>query len=255
MPYASTSDGIRKEVRDIASKYGVEVVGFLRLDEATVIPVDEMGLLRGVRWAHGEVDITNVKDPRDIMPGAKSMVILGKRLLDDHKDISYRISQGYTASIEFMVLDVASARVAAILKDKGFKAEEYTSYYLKVWAVLAGLGWIGKSRMFVSSVYGPRLRLKGILTDIDLGEPCKVLDDAMCGECKECINACPVNAISEKEVDRKRCGDCVLNHRKISEYAFSYCTACTASCPVGKRHTGKTIPQGTHALTNQRLTT
>ncbi|HEY3422699.1 MAG TPA: 4Fe-4S binding protein [Methanocellaceae archaeon] len=226
---------IKGAIEHIASVYGIEVVGFLRLDKSIVIPPDEMELLKGVKWSEGIVDMSNVQNPAQVMPGARTMIILGKRLIDDTNDTSYRFSDGYTASVEAMLLDIASAKVIGELKKLGCKGEEYTSYYLKAWAVLAGLGWIGKSRMFVSRAHGPRLRIKGVLTDSDLGEPRVIMDDASCGKCRECAKACPVGAITETEVDRKKCGACPQNHRRISERVYSYCTACTASCPVGKK--------------------
>ncbi len=226
---------IKDAIKHISSVYGIEVVGFLRLDKSIVIPPDEMELLKGVKWSETIVDLSNVKDPAQVMPGARAMIILGKRLIDDTNDTSYRFSDDYTASIENMILDIASAKVIDELRQMGCKGDEYTSYYLKAWAVMAGLGWIGKSRMFVSRTHGPRLRLKGILTDADLGEPRAILGDSTCGKCRECAKACPVGAIAETEVDRKKCGACPLNHRRISERVYSYCTACTASCPVGKK--------------------
>jgi epoxyqueuosine reductase QueG len=231
---------IKKAIDGVASLYGIEVVGFLRLDPTVVIPAGEMELLRGVRWLDGEVSLGKVQNPQEIMPGAASMIILGKRLIDDRHDVYYRVSDQYTASVETMLLDMASMKVAALLRGHGFRAEEYTSYYLKVWAVLAGLGWIGRSRMFVSKDHGPRLRLKAVLTDSALGEPGRIVPEEMfaekkCAGCRECIEACPAGAIGEADVSRKKCGACRLNHRPVSGSAWSYCTCCTAACPVGKR--------------------
>lgn len=226
---------IKDRIGDVASFYGIEVVGYLKLDRTAVIPEGDIDLLKGVRWADGHVDTKNVQDPAQIMPGAKAMVILGKRLLDDRHDVYYRVSDRYTASVEMMILDMASVCVTGLLRNEGFRAVEYTSYYNKVWAVLAGLGWIGKSRMFVSKDHGPRLRLKVVLTDADIGEVHKVMPDDTCGDCKECIDTCPVGAITETGVDRKKCGACKLNHRSVSHQAWSYCTCCTYACPTGKK--------------------
>ncbi len=158
------------------------------------------------------------------------------------------------ASVEMMVLDVAAAKLAETLKTNGFEASEYTSYYLKVWAVLAGLGWIGKSRLFVSKEHGPRLRLRGILTDADIGELSEVLSDENCGRCTECAKACPAGAIGEVEVDRKKCGACMLNHRKISSSSYAYCTACTASCPIGMPPKAAPHTHAGQAVSKQQIT-
>jgi epoxyqueuosine reductase len=248
------TDNVKKDVAAIAAKYGIEVVGFLKLSDRTTIPADEMGLLKGVKWADKVVDLSGVQDPLEIMPSARTMIILGKRLMDDGQDIYYKVSEEYMASVEMIVLDVAAAKLAEQLKESGFEASEYTSYYLKVWAVLAGLGWIGKSRLFVSKEHGPRLRLRGILTDADIGEISEVLSDENCGQCVECEKACPVGAIGADEIDRKKCGACILNHRKLANHAYAYCTACTSSCPVGMKPKAASHAHAAQAVSKQQIT-
>lgn len=83
-------------------------------------------------------------------------------------------------------------------------------------ASLAGLGAVGKSGLFVSKKYGPRVRLGTILTDCDFevenAEPI-----CPCGECRLCVSACPAQAISGEKwvagedrgkiIDAKACSD------------------------------------------------
>jgi epoxyqueuosine reductase len=248
-------NAIKNDIKTMAAAYNIEVVGFLNLDDTTTIPSGEMNLLKGVKWADTEVNTSNIQDPVDIMPSAKTLVILGKRLMDDSQDVYYQISENYVESVEMMVLDIAVARIKEHLKDNSLEAMEYTSYYLKAWAVMAGLGWIGKSRLFISKEHGPRLRLRGILTDIALGDSsAEILSDDNCGQCTECARACPAGAIGSNGVNRKKCGACALNHRKISEKAYAYCTACTSSCPVGMKHKVGTHVHGDQAISKQRIT-
>ena len=59
----------------------------------------------------------------------------------------------------------------------------------------AGIGWIGKSLLLVTPEFGPRVRLATLLTDLEAPDCDEVEPD--CGDCKECIEACPVGALRE----------------------------------------------------------
>ena len=60
----------------------------------------------------------------------------------------------------------------------------------KTAATAAGLGWIGKTALFVSPEFGPAVRLATVFTDLDLpaGEP---VTEGRCGDCTDCVDACP----------------------------------------------------------------
>jgi epoxyqueuosine reductase len=224
-------DKIKNDVAAIAAKYGIEVVAFLELNDRTVTPA---------KWSGKYFDLSGIRSPLEAMPDARTMIILGKRLIDEGQDIRYQVSEEYLASVEMMVLDIASASIMGRLIKDGLRCEEY-DLSLPARATLAGLGWVGKSGMFVSKVYGPRLRLKGVLTEADIGEPCEILGDERCRECTECMKACPVGAISKDGLDKKKCEASATNHRQFSRKynIYAYCTACIVACPVGKTNTGQ----------------
>lgn len=64
----------------------------------------------------------------------------------------------------------------------------------KTVATRAGLGWIGKSALLITKVYGPALRLATVLTDasLEVGQP---VDDSLCRDCTKCVDRCPAKAI------------------------------------------------------------
>ncbi len=120
---------------------------------------------------------------------------------------------------------------------QGIFSHKYAAY-------LSGLGYIGRSGLFVSSKSGPRVRLGTILTDFPF--ECKNAPlEFGCGECKACVSACPAMAISgeswqpgderEKIIDAKACSD----HMKKAYQHIGrgvVCGICMRVCPKGKKN-------------------
>ena len=112
----------------------------------------------------------------------------------------------------------------------------------KTGAVNAGLGFIGRSALFVSYRYGPRVRLGSILTDA----PIETLEEPMvtgaCGSCRKCVEACPAHAITgvlwQKGMPREE----LMNAEACSQYMKTHfqnigrgsvCGLCMRACPYG----------------------
>ena len=99
----------------------------------------------------------------------------------------------------------------------------------KVLAHLAGLGWIGRSSLLITSRFGPRVRIGTIFTKGDLdvtGHPFS----GDCGECTACAEICPAGAISKNAYDVNKCREIVTDAR--GEYE-TFCGLCMRVCPIG----------------------
>lgn len=71
-------------------------------------------------------------------------------------------------------------------------------------AKACGLGEMGLSGKIINKKYGPFMRYCFIITDAPL--ECDVeLKENICDKCKECVKACPGNAISENGLDTWQC--------------------------------------------------
>ncbi len=109
-------------------------------------------------------------------------------------------------------------------------------------AVRAGLGTIGKSALFLSGRFGPRVRLATVLTNLDLSSGYRpMLSDSPCANCSACVRACPAMAISGKTfldagnniLDRSACSNHMKQaYQKIGRGAV--CGICVSVCPAGK---------------------
>ena len=110
----------------------------------------------------------------------------------------------------------------------------------KTAAVLAGLGRIGKNGLFIHDIFGPRVRLATILTDMEL--PCKKMEQKDgCQSCSRCVDACPAMALTGREwhigaareeiIDAKACSD-YMNKSFKHIGRGSVCGICIKVCPA-----------------------
>jgi epoxyqueuosine reductase QueG len=120
--------------------------------------------------------------------------------------------------------------------------EHLGRYSHKKAAVLAGLGTVGKSTLFLHNELGPRVRLGTLFTDCPLTE-INASAEPMCSECRSCADACPAKAIKgaewypgivrEELFDAKACNDYMRAHfMGIGRGAV--CGICMKVCPRGR---------------------
>lgn len=155
------------------------------------------------------------------------------------------------------VLAAAASALVRVLREHGCRAEseaptipedEYASiedwcnvpvFAHKTAATRAGLGWIGKTALFVSPVLGPRVRLATVFTDLALpaGAP---VESGRCGSCRLCVDACPAGAgidvcwhaglPREQLYDVKACEQETYKYEDLG----GVCGVCIAVCPRGR---------------------
>ena len=107
-------------------------------------------------------------------------------------------------------------------------------------AVLSGLGFVGKSGLFLSEKYGSKVRLATIITDMPLSNELPVIENG-CGECHICQLACPAGAIygtkptcdGERNFDPEKCSHYMKEHFQDIGRG-SVCGICIRVCPKNK---------------------
>jgi epoxyqueuosine reductase QueG len=115
-------------------------------------------------------------------------------------------------------------------------------YPHKTAAVLSGLGFVGKSGLFLSKDYGSKVRLATVLTDMPLQAELPVIENG-CGDCTICVKACPAGAIygilpmkdGERNFDAEKCSKYMKEHFQDVGRG-SVCGVCIKVCPRNKLH-------------------
>jgi len=115
----------------------------------------------------------------------------------------------------------------------------------KMAATRAGLGWIGKTDLFISERFGPRIRLATVLIDKRPPLDSPPVEESRCGACSACVSACPAGAAGgglwkagvrrEEFFDAFKCREkCRELSRKNIGADISLCGICVSVCPVGR---------------------
>ena len=116
----------------------------------------------------------------------------------------------------------------------------------KMVATRAGLGWIGKTDLFVSKKFGPGLRLVSILLSTPVKPKSKPVDKSRCGKCNLCVDICPANAANGKlwdiTAEREDFFDPWKCRKQCAEFGrlrlgldVRICGMCIAVCPIGRK--------------------
>jgi epoxyqueuosine reductase len=206
--------------------------------------------------------------------GYRYGILVGKRLDDRVIDAILAVKNpGPTLEYEALYRETNAAlsalvnRIAGSLRTAGMAAlaveptvsdgsidGEYrgtlrTKLSHKMVATRAGLGWIGKTALFVSERFGPRVRLATVLTDSPAGKPAAPVDESRCGSCSLCVAWCPAGAATGKpwtvHTDRDEFFDAFKCRETCLELSaaklnrrISICGVCVAVCPVRGRDAG-----------------
>ncbi len=99
-------------------------------------------------------------------------------------------------------------------------------------AYFAGLGWIGRNNLLVTPEFGSRVRLVTILTDLELKTDTPM--EFGCGDCYECIKACPAGALTENGYDFEKCFKLLSYFVGKYNVGHHICGLCVKACR-GKR--------------------
>lgn len=149
-------------------------------------------------------------------------------------------------------LDDATQALVDILQDHRHTAERVPAttedsngdrpFPHKTAATCAGLGWIGKTALFVSPEFGPAVRLATVFTDLELpaGEPVR---ESRCGACRACVDACPAgcgrDVLWRQGMAREvlfDAGACRHHMALMTSVELDICGICIAACPYALRH-------------------
>ena len=151
-------------------------------------------------------------NPYKLLPGAKSVICFLFNYfpaLDQEKNIpkvsKYALGKDYHEVIrpELQYLLAQIKEKFGDFQGRGFV--DSAPVLERSWAVLSGLGWVGKNGNLIHKKSGSFFFIATLIVDLELEYDSPEMAD-YCGTCTRCIDACPTQAIEkDKVVDGSKC--------------------------------------------------
>ncbi|HJL43588.1 MAG TPA: tRNA epoxyqueuosine(34) reductase QueG [Myxococcales bacterium LLY-WYZ-16_1] len=252
-PRQPDAPGVR--ARTDALRRAAGDLGFDAFGVARVAPIDPEGRLRAwlARGYHGGMDymaerVAEREDVTRLVPGARSVVVLASSYYrPDYRPHERLAVSRYAAGDDYhRVIRKKIRKLRKILLEwepgASVKPTIDTSPVLeRAWAARAGVAWIGKSTMALSTELGTYFFLSTLITDVELVPDEPVPD--RCGSCTRCLDACPTDAFVEPGVlDATRCITYWTVERRDAEPGqmvdlhgwVAGCDVCQEVCPWNK---------------------
>jgi len=242
---------LAERLKTAARAAGFDLVGIARLGPATTADAYRRWLSRGdhagMAWMARNVELR--EDPRGLLPGARSAVVVGRRYApakDDrgHRDLWGRVARYARGEDYHPILWRRLERVGAeqdrLAPGEGWRACADTAPLLeRELAARAGIAAIGKNTMALHPEQGSWFLIGVLLTTLDLPADRPLAD--LCGSCTRCLDACPTGALPEPfRLDARRClSYWTIEHRGeiapemrpgLADWVFG-CDVCQEACP------------------------
>ncbi len=243
------------ELKKEAMKEGFNPVGIARVPGGSRIRLRTASLDRWLEGGnHADMNwmkATRRKNIETLLEGVNSLLAVGLNYYYEiePKPGTFSIGRYAWGNDYHKVIEKRLKRVGKWLENQRPNCKwkvcvDSTPLLDKAWAEEAGLGWIGKHSNLINQKYGSWIVLGHLLCTESLtpDEP----TNSLCGQCQECIEACPTKAISEPFVIDSR--KCLAYHtienrsnqlpNEIKDSLGSWiagCDICQEVCPWNKK--------------------
>ncbi len=222
------ASALQAEIKALSAELGADIVGFCKLPAPPVSDQPQLVYAVSLGVKLSDAVLKTVENAPSFMYFQHYRT--ANALLDN---IGFRIGR-LLEKYGFSALPVAASQSLG-------KHNPYRGLVAhKTAAVLSGLGFVGKSGLFLSTDYGSKVRLATVLTDCPLQSELPVIENG-CGGCTLCQKACPAGAIygelptanGERNFDAEKCSRYMKEHFQDVGRG-SVCGVCIKVCPKNK---------------------
>jgi epoxyqueuosine reductase len=191
-------------------------------------------------------------DPTLLLPGAKSLVVVLLNYFPHQLQTGngvpivskYAYGTDYHVVIKENLNQLLQFIKTEISPTEGRVFTDSAPVLERAWAVQAGLGWIGKNGLLLNKELGSFFFIGELIIDLEL-EYDLPFEKEHCGNCNQCLSACPTKALIKPYIlDTRRCisyltielkEDIPEEFRPLLMNRVFGCDICQDVCPWNQR--------------------
>jgi epoxyqueuosine reductase len=176
-----------------------------------------------------------------LSPGYLHKIITIPDYIEEMKRNNYKAEDEFDQKEK--LIDHIADELAAFITSKGYSAFSQSEANLysvgtydeknhrtplphKTIALLAGIGWIGKHDLLITSKQGSAISMCTVLTTVPLQTETQPLLSSRCGNCTVCLDICPTGAIKGNSWSLN-----TPREELVDVYSCNTCLKCLAFCP------------------------
>ena len=259
-------------IAERASALGFSLCGVAPLERFPEHAAFNEWLERGYGGAMGYLADPRRRDPARVLAGARSVIVCGLNYNTAHPYSTEAAAcdggdepRGWISRYAWgrdyhEVLWERLNALAVALRERFPEAHESRAYAdtgpvaERLFAKYAGLGWLGKNTLLLNENMGSWFFLGVIFTTLELSAslaPYEMPPADLCGNCRQCLDACPTGAFVEPYVlDARRCisyltielrGGVPEEFREAIGNKVYGCDICQEVCPYNREAPVTTI--------------
>lgn len=247
------SEGIiQNKIMEKLKDLGLTQYGFMK---AQALSQDSLAYFkereeRNFTTSFEENDLLRKVNLRSEMENAQTIISVAFPYLYDayiHKEGYFSL---YTLGQDYhIVVKDYLEKVADVIRSHGYEAKVFAdnnSLPERYIAYASYVGEIGKNHMLITKEYGSYVFLGEILTDLVLETRERDYHEiplhTICGDCTNCIKACPTQILGSEYYDTKRCMSYITQSKEVSDEDLLLfkgrlfgCDTCQRSCPLNRK--------------------
>jgi epoxyqueuosine reductase len=260
-------------VAERAYALGFSLCGVAPLERFAEHAAIEEWLERGYGGAMGYLADPRRRDPAQVLAGARSVIVCALNYNTTHPYSNETVALEKSGGPRGWISRYAWGRdyhevlwerlnaLADALSEKFPGPHKFRAYAdtgpvaERLFAKYAGLGWLGKNTLLLNEQMGSWFFLGVIFTTVELS-PSLARDEMppadLCGNCRQCLDACPTGAFVEPHVmDARRCisyltielrGSVPEEFREAMGNNVYGCDICQEVCPYNRDSPVTSIP-------------